>query len=265
MKITKLIVLLPIIIGLSACSSNKNHESENNVLATTASELTAKSDDITIIPPLDESVLDTERRITLWQEAYVELLQKYEKCNPMLFFVLYDFDKSGTPELIVMGEYDGDIYESVYSFRDGNVVSLTYDESVSIAGYALSARAGIYATLDSSLGLITYLIGPTAGLFGTSAWYTLVVIDEDMLLVSSHGNRYVDVDALHKLFDDFGWNTDDLAALHTAIQQQTFCYLNDKIVTEDEFYRTFEMGEKLLPSRISTSNIQEVVYSFSNP
>ncbi|MCL2049275.1 MAG: hypothetical protein FWG87_11175 [Defluviitaleaceae bacterium] len=137
-----------------------------------------------------------------WTEPYRTILTDYEKTGSQLYFILFDLDKSGTPELLVVGEHADNIYEAAYAFRNGGVTPLALGEGVFLAHSALSARAGVEPANDMP-GLITYMIGPSAGSFGTSTAYTLITVDEDMLVIAFTGCNYVDVEALHELFDNF--------------------------------------------------------------
>ena len=203
-----------------------------------------------------------------WQEAYTGILRAYYALtseNDRLSFFLHDFDMNGTPELLVVGEYNDKIVDAVYTFRGGKTLSLDYGEGVSIAEYALSARTGVTPTPDNVPGLITYAIGASAGAFGSSAWYNRIAIDGNRLVVDVHGRRYVDLDALHELFDDFGRGSDiDDVALDTAIEAHTHYYINDSAVSAEELRRMFGEEEGLSPVRITEDNIRNNVVFRTN-
>gem|GEM_PF-5795878 len=130
--------------------------------------------------------------------------------------------------------------------------------TIFLAHSALSARAGVKPANDMP-GLITYMIGPSAGSFGTSTAYTLITVDEDTLVIAFTGCNYVDVEALHELFDNFGQDADE-DVLQTAIQEHTYDYLNNELVTADELEAVFPRGfydERITPIRITEANIKE--------
>ena len=197
-----------------------------------------------------------------WQEAYANLLRDYTKLSDDLFFLLYDFDKDLTPELIVAGKIKDEMFDAVYTYRDSKAQSLEYSEDVFTADSILYARGGVKAAPDNDPGLIDYYIGPSAGYFGTDIWYNRIVIDENKLVIDAYGKRYVDVNTLNTLFDNFGRDTDDNTSLVTVIQEHTHYYINDKAVSEDELYRMFETKEDdLLPLRITETNISKKLFS----
>ena len=175
-----------------------------------------------------------------WQEAYTALLQDYAKRSDNLFFFLHDFDGSGTPELLIAGEYPGidEIYDAVYSFRGGRAISLEFDEGVYIAGYALAGRAGVFVTPDSSPGIITYIAGP-ASVFGPSTSFSRVVIDGHRLAIDTRGQSYVEV------YNGYGirhWIIDGYA------------------VSYEEFHRVFNRYEgRLQAVRINEDNTRSVI------
>ena len=195
---------------------------------------------------------DTEPpAFTEWRDAYAMVLKEYLQSERM-FFLLHDFDQDDIPELIIAGEHMGEDVDVVYTFRDGEVLSLEYGEDVQIAVYLLSARCGAKAAPNNAPGLITHSMGPSAGAFGADMWYTRIVIDGRTLKADASGRRRVDVETLHTLFDNYGTDTNDHAALDTAVREHTYFYINDAPVSEDELYHMFEMeGNALLPRRIA--------------
>ena len=199
-----------------------------------------------------------------WQETYESLLRDYMELSDDLFFLLYDLDKDGTPELIVAGEYMDELYDAVYTYRDSEVLPLEYSEKIFTAHSVLYARGGLTSAPDNGLGLIDYFVGPSAGAFGTSAWYMRIVIDGNRLVIDTHGERNVDVAALSELFDESegdlgrGINVDS-DMLVAAIIEHTYYYINSVAVTSDDFYRMFEAGEPLLPLKISEANIRDII------
>jgi len=195
-----------------------------------------------------------------WQKAYVTLLSQYLELDEVSF-LLHDFDRNGVPALIIVGMHEDEWIDIVYTFRDGSLFSLEYGEGVYIAGFALSLRSGVIAPPDNSLGLITYIVGASAGAFGTSAFYYLVVIDGDMLVIETYGRRYVDLESLHELFDDFGIGYDN-DELREALQKHTHWYINDDSVSRDAFIHIFpeDKDDRLLPLKITKDNIYMVIF-----
>lgn len=207
---------------------------------------------------------NTERPMESWREAYSVLLQEYNALSDQVFFLLYDFDKNGTPELIVVGEHDDSWIDVVYTFRYGSVFQLDYDDNVYIAGFALSLRFGVVAPHDNSPGLITYSIGPSAGAFGTSAQFSRIVIDNDKLVIDIHGIRYVDLYMLHGLFDDFGINHIGDNELNNALKEHTHWYINNIAISSEEFYQMFTTDGRLAPLRITEANIADALFTHKN-
>jgi hypothetical protein len=206
--------------------------------------------------------------IKSWQEVCAILVREYEikgdqEVGNSISFLLYDFDKDGIPELIVVGDYNGEKIDIVYTFADGDVQSLEYEEGVSLWGYALGVRMGLRATTDNALGLITYEKGPSAGMFGISAYYQRIVIDGNRLVIDAYGAYYVDIETLHEMFDDFGYyaDTDELDA---AIEEHTYFLINDSAVSLEELNRMFSGGEELVRFGGTEDNIQDFIFGWEN-
>ena len=216
-----------------------------------------------------DMLLTTQERYSTWQEAYAVLLREYAEWSEYLYFLLHDFDNDGIPELIVMGHeyYDGgELVDAVFTFKNGEVLSLEYDGDVAIAGFALGARTRMLAAPGDAPGLIVYRIGPSAGVFGTSVNYYRIVIDGQRLVIDAHGERYIDISTLSELYNDFGYGSDiDQAALINDINQHTHYYINDSAVPEKELCRTFELGNQISFSSITEANIQQVIFALPEP
>jgi len=181
-----------------------------------------------------------------WQQAYIALLQDYTRRSGDLHdlaFLLFDFDQDGTPELLIAGNYPdlGGIYDAVYTFRNGELISLEFDDGVYIAGFALAARAGLAAPPDGSPGLQTYIFGP-ASVFGPRSLHTHIIIDGNRLVTHARG-EYVN------------FNT-----------EQDHWLINGQYVTEEEFLTTFERTyQARWPRPINEENIQALVDSWLPP
>jgi hypothetical protein len=212
----------------------------------------------------DNPVLQrVERQELPWQEAYAALLRDYAEWSDYLYFSLYDLDKDGTPELIVMGHkyyYGGELIDVVYTFRNDEVLFLDYDEDVEIVRFALGARTRILAAPGNTPGLIVYEVGPSAGTFGTSIKYYRMIIDGQRLVIDAYGERYVDVETLFELFNGFGYGIDN-DTLNAAIQRHTHYYVNNSVVPERELNRVFELGDRISFSQITEDNIQDTVFA----
>ena len=272
--------------ALAACSDNSNTHSGGNSTATLP--LSQKG---VLGESLDDNnaILDNEKLMEAfaqwtveedyatqenpeieifasWQEAYERVLREYVE-NSDLYFLLFDFEGDGTPELIVAGIYMDDVYDAVYAFRGDRVYAIQYDKNVFSADTVLYARGGIMPPPNNAEGLIHYVIGPSAGSFGTSWYYTKIIVDGDNLAIGAHGKSYVDVEALHQLFDHFGRDETDGEAMGSAIKDNTHYYINDDAVSMDELYSMFghdyENGEsrQLIPSRITESNIRDIIFA----
>ncbi|MCL2578180.1 MAG: hypothetical protein FWE27_09060 [Defluviitaleaceae bacterium] len=119
-----------------------------------------------------------------WQIAYVELLNGYVTQSDNVWFRLHDIDKDGIPELILSAllpdDYAGEhIIHEVYTFKDGNVISLE-DGYENFIAYLNRSRHGMEAAADNFPGLIAWYNGPTAGNFGIDmVLYWRIVIDGD--------------------------------------------------------------------------------------
>ena len=237
----KYIVLISAILILTAC----NNPSINNL----------ELEDYT----LPEDVINEIEVVLPWQQAYAKLLREYEEKGD-LYFLLYDFDKDGTPELIVIGILSDESCDAVYTFRNGKTLALEYEEDVFSADSVLYARGGVTAAPGDAPGLIDYYIGPSAGAFGTSTYFTRIVLDGDRLMIDARGSIYVDVKTLNELFENFGRDTDDYASLSEAIQKHTHYYINDNAVTEEELYSTFVNEERLSSLRITETAIREIIF-----
>ena len=203
-----------------------------------------------------------------WQNVYAEILRDYiaenEDSDYNFHFLLHDIDESGVPELIVFRN-DEDVYTAVYTFRNGEAVSLEIAEDVMLGIHFRAARLGVFVP-PNNFGLIMSAIGPSAGVFGTSAWFSRVVIDENALIIDGRGTRYVDVDALNELFGGHGRGDYDDDILKAAIAEHTRWYIDDMVVSETEFLHVFEWGESLIgndfwrDNLLTEENIENVIF-----
>jgi len=220
------------------------------------------------IPLAHNSVPESpnEQIVMTWQTAYEALLMNYAIQGESMFFLLFDFDKNGTPEIIIVGGDAGhgwdELIDVAYTYRDGEALSLEYGQDVEFAPALLAARSGYFEAPDNAGGLITYHAGATVGVFGTSVYYNRITLDGDRLIVDARGVRYVDINALDELYDDHGRG--DPAVSTSSLKEHTYFFINDNTVSEDEFYRLFEAGHAtehgMVRSRITNVNILEVIF-----
>jgi len=199
----------------------------------------------------------------LWQKSYAEILLEYSVCDAYTSFLLHDFDKDGAPELIIIGQNIssvGDLLETAYTFRDGVVQPLEYLTDEATAELLLGARTRITAAPGADPGLIIYEVGPGAGMYGCSVKYSRVILDGYRLVTDAHGEEFVDVETLLELFNGFGYDIDHDVLL-AAIRAHKYFYINDDIVTEAEFVRTFNSGERVPLHQINETSIREAISS----
>lgn len=251
MQIAKIFLLIVTIFLFSACKNAENEIIEPGEIASLPEPT---SQPATPQPPS-------------WRDAFAEILFEHKQMGDGLRFFLYDFDRNEIPELLIVGEYEDEVYDAVYTFHDGAAFSLEYDEEVRISDYALYARGGIIAPMDETEGMIPSLVG-IGTLFGASWYCWQVVMDGDRLVIQNSGGIIIDYDTLHELFDDFGRDA-DTETLHAAIEEHTHFYVNDEIVSEEEFFRVFNIAHGVngiwhrlpLPLLITDENINDVIYS----
>jgi len=152
-------------------------------------------------------------------------------------FNLHDFNRNGTPELIINGIYDDEVYDAVYFFRDGSARLLEFGNGVYIANFARGARAGIRGTPGSQPGLIAYVIGPIGMNMPTRILFWRFVIDGDMLVNDTRGTAY----------------------LHENEENDRF-YIDDEAVAKEEFDLIFDVperfDERLKMRSLYTENIE---------
>jgi len=231
-------------------------------------------------------------QVLSWQEVYVALLLEYKEESEDLFFVLHDFDKSGIPELVVVGGFE-DIpwYDAVYAFRSGDAVALEIGDGVHIGGPVLSARkSGITNTSGNEPGLITYFVG-VGSLFGASTYYSRIVVENDKLIVDNMGVHFVDVATLNDIFEELreslatgGGQHLDWDRMDAVIEEHTHfliqnrpavndCInvllntsedithiLNNHAVSEDYFFSIFGREESLSYYRVTEESIREIIF-----
>ena len=190
---------------------------------------------------------------TQWHEIYAAVLREYLYEDGHLFFVLHDFDLDGIPELIIIGEINNEIIDVVYTIRNGYALQLTFDEDVYIAGFALSARAGIAVLPNGIPGLLTYVVGASS-LFGSNRIYNHIVINEGHISLNVRGATIIDVKALHTINE----NIDGI--IHTdEIKQHTQWLFDEDAVSMDDFNQLFGYVAPITILAINENNIHTVL------
>ena len=197
-----------------------------------------------------------------WQEAYVALLREYIELHEQLLaddwhsgwrFILHDFDRSGIPELLILGN-QGVMSDSVaaYAFVDGEVMPLEIDRSIWLSFYAVprNNQSGMIA-LHFSDGLFSYTDYKGA----SSDGWDLIVLD---------GNRLVaEITTEVVYFVSHYWE-----------EHGIYYYIDGAKVTEAEFIRITESilgnwddGFSSLgdwPADITEDNIQERIFGWKS-
>jgi len=258
-KILLVLIILIVILAGFVLFSSKNAKSDDSALSTEKINFN--------VHELFDEFEDTEKteaHTPTWQEAFMSLLNEYEANlteSDMLCFLLFDFNKSGVPELVIAGLSKGDVYEAVYAFEDNEIVRIKCGEGVSLADTVLSARSEMTVAAGGMTGLAHYYIGPSAGSFGTSTWHRLIMLVDGRLEVVKRGAAVVDVDALSELFDDFGRNA-DLEELGVAVSEHTIFYIDDVVVAEREFYAVFGSAELVQVFLVDERNAYDVIFGW---
>ena len=183
-------------------------------------------------------------RIPHWRKAFATLLlhnypKGYSDCGdfwgPHSFF-LHDMDMDGIPELFVLDNFEDEA--KIYAYRNGEIITIDLSD-IPLQGFLRgAARTSIGPAPGNTEGFVFSERWPSAGLFGTGADFWRVVIEGDRLVIADFGQWYIDVAALHKLFDNFGWDADE-DVLNAAILEHTRLHINDVTVPESELNRVF--------------------------
>ena len=166
--------------------------------------------------------------------------------------------------MIVLNSIDGIV--TVYTFRNDQVVSLDYGDIDLLALLHGAARTSLGAAPENMTGFVFMWRGPSAGSFGTSAFYRRVVIDGYKLVIADYGEWFIDVNALHELFDDFGRGA-DWDELDAAIQKHTHLSINGIPVYEEELDRVFGLhGPRAFSRRhaVDFNSIEDVIFGWSS-
>ena len=256
-RVAKIFILFAVMV-LTACGAQTaiHTDTESHIFAETAEEDTPKTAEI--------------KAALSWQEAYAALLranyaeERISDCGNFGGFdrfFLHDMDLDGIPEMFVINSIDEIV--TVYTFRNDEIASLSHGEEIFLVEFLHgAARTYIGAPPPGVPGFVSMSMGPSAGMFGTSALYWRVVIDEDSLVISDVGEWRIDYAALHDLFDDFGFDTDE-DVLDAAIKEHTYITINDNPATEEELDNLFDRGFSEFWPRfadVNEDNIQSVIF-----
>ena len=201
-----------------------------------------------------------------WQEAFAALLmENYGEYRKR--FMLYDINMDGLPEMFVSDDIDDTI--TVYAFRGGVVIAIEpWDETSLLHLFRGAARTWLMPAPEGVPGLVFGFRGASSGWFGTSVFYSRVLIEGDALVIADEGKIYIDVTTLHELFADSGWS----AEADAIIQEHTHIILNGETVTEEDFRSVF--GQDLLQHdqhfgprlhEVNEDNIRDIIFGYSNP
>ena len=277
-RVTAVILVFTLIVILCSCTASSGDSAEvsdfdakasipapNADISTPATD--NESEDVAVDAELSEPVLNVDKDEMPWQDAYASLVKDYSALGDYIYFIVHDLDKDGIPELIIFGVesyYDDERFVFAYTFRDGGLLSLEYDEDLDFASYILSARARTTAAPFNAPGLVLYFIGASSGIFGASYYYTRVAVEGNRLVLYAEGKKYIDVGALNELYADFGREDDiDHDVLYNDIEKHTHYFVNDKTVPRKEHERMFEYGEWISIYRYNDADILEAIYSYT--
>ena len=240
-KVVWLFVMTAIILILTSCGSQDGYypEMAEEVIVAESIPIHTTTPEPVAIPEPAPQIFET------WQEAYAALLRGYMGNDELtsIAFNLHDFNRNGTPELIVNGlDSDDEIYDMVYFFRHGEVLPLEFGEGVYVAEFALAGRGGTYDTHGGRPGLVANVRGATSMNAPTRIFYRLFAIEDDMLVVYARGTGYYCHD------DDSRF------------------YIDDEAVTMEEFDRVFGVQksehDRINMHQITEENIERIIFGW---
>jgi len=197
-----------------------------------------------------------------WKTAYAELLRTYTELplnttNTMeagWYFALHDIDRDGTPELLLaMSYYTGHMsYRLIYSFTDGNLTSLAFEN--------VMTDGGLFAPLDNSPFILIY--SPA----GFGGMYERLKIYESRIATDYRG-YFRPNEALLEIIKE-GENVDgkgyDWFELYINPYPETELHLHLNPVDIEEFESLFGSSENRLRVNfipISESTINDLIMS----
>ncbi|MCL2377392.1 MAG: hypothetical protein FWC76_08385, partial [Defluviitaleaceae bacterium] len=245
--IAKSVVLLVMLV-LAACDGQSEYQPE--------AEIEIEMIESTPIPAPSPAPTPAPQGLS-WQETYAALLLEYsEKPSPTYwlydarrYFILYDIDKDGIPELMIFYLAAGFNPEAIYTYRDGEVIPI---EGGFFLYYAMA-----YANPKGAPGIIlaNTLRHPS---IPDAVSYTLMAID---------GNKLVRETVLTQAWEDWyqWWDEQE-------VPREAGWYINDRKVTQAEFYvvydsifRGWDGNNNLFPAFVSEENIKEMVFGWTEP
>jgi len=205
--------------------------------------------DTATVPTADtEPVEPTREAFEAWQYAYAELLREYamlilghSPCGyfpnePGGFFILYDIDTDGVPELIVADRFHFTSYFAAYTFSDGSIMPLE-------AEYFYDYGTRFFALPDNNAGIG---MESNEGVFNSAA---LLVIDGHRLIPKFRLSRWESWEASRTLWSI---NGDEV----TEIEHDE---MYDKL-----FGRWYER-DLIFHHEITEANIQDIVFGWEAP
>ena len=193
-----------------------------------------------------------------WKEVFRNLLQSYYlnyTGEYRLFFLLYDIDKDGIPELFISEQGDWKEHiDAVYKYSNGHYYPLKFGEGVTFSPHFFSASGLFVASRpDNKPGIITAWRGIGSG-FGSNFFANIVMIVDNELLIKYRGEVIVDVTELLEI--NAKTNDFDIIEKHTSIT------INENEVSETEFSNLFStyVEEWLRPILLNKDNITQYLY-----
>jgi len=215
-------IMVVVLIGFSAC---------HDIYGTIPSAIEPLHE----VYAYQDTALDIEIHAFSWQEAYSEKLHYYVQLpvGDIAYegagwrFMLHDINQSGTPQLFLVGYYDGLVnFYTVYSFEYGNAIMLKSALSMNVL-----LSGGMYIA-PGGIGVVRYLSN------GMVNFYDMYRLYGGALSRSVNGNTASFVDSFR---------------------------INTVFVTQDEFVDTFGCPDErvwLDLYEITEINIQNIIFGW---
>jgi len=185
-------------------------------------------------------VISTEaapQELEYWQKAYAELLWHYSAAIPppedhiQWKFILYDVDRNGIPELIIVYIAAGIWSEAIYSFAYGSTIRLEGD---------FFAYYGIYPPINRP-GILIQAYGRT----------DLMVLDEGKLVTELALSRpFIYGDAERWYINEVEVTEEEFSEMYNSIMP----------VWDDDFNHRLNIW----PAEITDANIRGIIFGFES-